>query len=302
MGRWAEVYFTSPPERREQAVLELVRELEGKNPTSGGQFGAPTPLAPEAASQPVFTPPIFTPDLQNDVHSQSDVPPMKVPCHACGRELPPSQRYCGMCGAPQRREEAVADAHVADLVIEDQQIEDSTQSATFDNRESQYLSPVPDAYEPRSSTNEVSLFQTGRDDEYRDRDEKATIDFQLYTSSFTTLPRLYRCCAGNCDFCSRLHGMAQRPSDFANDHVASQAPPVAVQPDASTPAQPDSSKTTSPETEKTAAPEHEPAANQQTTAPESRLKRPRQQAQGPARPQWLPSHLVRREYARFRQQ
>lgn len=28
MGRWAEVYFTNPPEKREQAVLELLRELE----------------------------------------------------------------------------------------------------------------------------------------------------------------------------------------------------------------------------------------------------------------------------------
>ena len=30
MGRWAEVYFTSAPERREQAVLELLRELEAR--------------------------------------------------------------------------------------------------------------------------------------------------------------------------------------------------------------------------------------------------------------------------------
>ena len=28
MGRWAEVYFTSPPEKREEAVIELLRELE----------------------------------------------------------------------------------------------------------------------------------------------------------------------------------------------------------------------------------------------------------------------------------
>ncbi|MFZ1998769.1 MAG: hypothetical protein WA239_21395, partial [Candidatus Sulfotelmatobacter sp.] len=32
MGRWAEVYFTTPPEKRAQAVSELVRELM-KNPT-----------------------------------------------------------------------------------------------------------------------------------------------------------------------------------------------------------------------------------------------------------------------------
>ena len=28
MGRWAEVYFTTPPESREQAVMELLHELQ----------------------------------------------------------------------------------------------------------------------------------------------------------------------------------------------------------------------------------------------------------------------------------
>src|SRR5260370_33766690 len=32
MGRWAEVYFTSPPEKREQAVAELIRELKSLSP------------------------------------------------------------------------------------------------------------------------------------------------------------------------------------------------------------------------------------------------------------------------------
>ena len=31
MGRWAEVYFTHPPEEREQAVQELVTQLEQEN-------------------------------------------------------------------------------------------------------------------------------------------------------------------------------------------------------------------------------------------------------------------------------
>ncbi len=31
MSRWAEVYFTNPPERREQAVLELLQELQTQN-------------------------------------------------------------------------------------------------------------------------------------------------------------------------------------------------------------------------------------------------------------------------------
>ncbi len=41
MGRWAEVYFTNPPEKRAEAIAELLRELEGNAtpgiaPTLGG--------------------------------------------------------------------------------------------------------------------------------------------------------------------------------------------------------------------------------------------------------------------------
>src|ERR1035441_3991445 len=41
MGRWAEVYFTNPPEKRGQAIAELLRELENISP-------------PEPASVPVL--------------------------------------------------------------------------------------------------------------------------------------------------------------------------------------------------------------------------------------------------------
>ena len=37
MGRWAEVYFTSPPEKREQAVTELLHELQAENRYIGGR-------------------------------------------------------------------------------------------------------------------------------------------------------------------------------------------------------------------------------------------------------------------------
>src|SRR5580698_2997088 len=47
MGRWAEVYFTSPPEKREQAVQELLRELE--RDCSAGEASA---QATAVASEP----------------------------------------------------------------------------------------------------------------------------------------------------------------------------------------------------------------------------------------------------------
>jgi hypothetical protein len=253
MGRWAEVYFTSPPEKREQAVLELVRELEEKNPPPGGRFAATDRPQPEPASEPVFPP-----------ESQNRIPPMMARCEACGRELPASQRYCGMCGAPQRRNEAVADVHVADLVIEDQQIEDSSQSSRLGSRESQYGSLGPDVYEPRSTTNELSLFQTGPEGDYRD-------DRNDEIFSYAPPSRPYRIYVGVAlaIMIFALAYMAWRSAQATSQssHVESQAPPAAAQPDASTPAPPDSAKTSSPDTEKAGAAEHAPAANQQPPAP-----------------------------------
>ena len=78
MGRWAEVYFTSPPERREQAVVELLRELDAEKSRRGEESNhasdsslLPTPVKAEAHTR----------------------------CDACGRENPVSNKYCGMCGA-----------------------------------------------------------------------------------------------------------------------------------------------------------------------------------------------------------
>jgi hypothetical protein len=63
MGRWSEVYFTTPPEKREEAVLELLRELEAAGPTV------------HAGARPVA-------------------------CASCGRDNSPQQNFCGNCGAP----------------------------------------------------------------------------------------------------------------------------------------------------------------------------------------------------------
>jgi ribosomal protein L37E len=41
MGRWAEVYFKSPPENREQAVRELLQQLEAENAQRGDDAAAP---------------------------------------------------------------------------------------------------------------------------------------------------------------------------------------------------------------------------------------------------------------------
>ena len=81
LGRWAKVYYTTPPEKRDQAVLELVRELEG------GAVPLPetepsTPVEAEIAQ--TFTPA----PLDNPLGPITAVP---------------EQRFCGHCGSPLKK-------------------------------------------------------------------------------------------------------------------------------------------------------------------------------------------------------
>ena len=70
MGRWAEVYFTTPPESREQAVLELLHELQA------AKAHRESALASELAAQPPLS-----------------------RCEHCGYDNPGINKFCGMCGA-----------------------------------------------------------------------------------------------------------------------------------------------------------------------------------------------------------
>jgi hypothetical protein len=71
LGRWAQVYFTSPPELRERAVTELLRELEAS-------AAHPAPAAPRPE------------------------PAQRIVCPSCERGNRAGQRFCGYCGAPLR--------------------------------------------------------------------------------------------------------------------------------------------------------------------------------------------------------
>lgn len=78
MGRWAQVYFTSPPEKREEAVLQLLRELEGGAPTSPAQR---------------------EPANGNRYAEQKAAESVLSVCPACGQNNEGQWRYCAMCGA-----------------------------------------------------------------------------------------------------------------------------------------------------------------------------------------------------------
>jgi hypothetical protein len=65
LGRWAQVYFTAPPEKRKEAVEELLRELESEDPN--------------------YVPPILVTKV--------------VECPSCHERNESGHRFCGMCGA-----------------------------------------------------------------------------------------------------------------------------------------------------------------------------------------------------------
>jgi hypothetical protein len=74
LSRWAHVYFTNPPETRDQAVMDLLRELEAN-------------ASPEPAGEPTPEP----------VPSSA---PAKIICPVCELQNRPEQRFCGFCGTP----------------------------------------------------------------------------------------------------------------------------------------------------------------------------------------------------------
>jgi TPR repeat protein len=78
LGRWAQVYFTNPPETRERAVMDLLRDLE--NPAPRNAAAAPASESADASA----------PGLETTV------------CAICRGENRGQQKFCGHCGTPLR--------------------------------------------------------------------------------------------------------------------------------------------------------------------------------------------------------
>jgi hypothetical protein len=79
LGRWAQVYFTNPPETRERAVMDLLRELENREHPNTTTALNPPPAA--VNSTPA------TPTVE------------KAPCPVCKGENRLDQKFCGFCGS-----------------------------------------------------------------------------------------------------------------------------------------------------------------------------------------------------------
>ncbi len=95
MGRWAEVYFTSPPEKRAQAVSDLVRELSLESPSM--------PPAPATSARENIWPKDKDEDEIKEISSPDSgavAERAMVACESCGHKNVAPQRFCGMCGTP----------------------------------------------------------------------------------------------------------------------------------------------------------------------------------------------------------
>ena len=137
MGRWAEVYFTSPPENREQAVLDLLRELEAE------KSRRETTLASELSA----------------------VSPL-IRCRNCGHDNPAVNKFCGMCGADTASEDAGTAGYSKAPISHDTRSNSPSEpeSERWKERSSSYDEPVA----PR---HELSLFQAYRETESDDAEQ-----------------------------------------------------------------------------------------------------------------------------------
>ncbi len=238
MGRWAEVYFTSPPEKREQAVLDLLRELQGENSRPEEAIVSSPSAVKEQDSELVVAPAARIAGAQ-----QMEVRRMLVRCHVCGRENPASHRFCGMCGRPVAEEGAAADLHISDLHIADLHVEDPPQAEPFrlaPSNEPQFVPAQRAVYEPALRTNDLSLFQSSRDD-YRDDSTDQIFHYPPASRSYRVYVGLALAIV-----IFVLGYMAWRSTQATsqNAHVEPQAPPtVTTQPAPLEPTPPSASKT-----------------------------------------------------------
>ena len=157
MGRWAEVYFTSAPEKREEAVLELLRELEAQ--ASDPEHHAAS-LKPE--------PPLQGEEAALEFHRPMThgSPADLQRCDSCGHDNPPMHQFCGMCGAQLAG--SFSESTVRDRAYSSQSGENGhAVSPAFaeSHANTEYREPIEEqsfstAGQPRRNPYDLSPFQT----------------------------------------------------------------------------------------------------------------------------------------------
>jgi TPR repeat protein len=95
LGRWAQVYFTNPPEKRDAAVLELLRELEG-NGSAAAQVESSQMRSDQDGFEQMRLAHLKAESAYAPVPAELTEP--AVVCTSCRQTNPPLQKFCGFCG------------------------------------------------------------------------------------------------------------------------------------------------------------------------------------------------------------
>jgi hypothetical protein len=156
MGRWAEVYFTAPPEKRDEAVLDLLRELDSETVPDNGVAAFP-PSAEMLARdlqppKPVVAGPVAVPD-----------PVPSVRCAACGHDNPESHQFCGMCGSNLKswdRAGEPARSAPENPVPAERAFERGREDSAGREAAQWHADPGPSFPEPGTESDELTLFRS----------------------------------------------------------------------------------------------------------------------------------------------
>ena len=154
MGRWAEVYFTSPPEKREEAVVELLRELEARRSDVESHT---------ASAQVVHEVSTHAPSTALHRAATGRQPSYPRHCDTCGHDNPLMHQFCGMCGA-QLGETALEDPRMDGAYELHRAGNNRAGAPNYAESSTDYREPIeegpPPAEEPRRDLYDLSPFQS----------------------------------------------------------------------------------------------------------------------------------------------
>lgn len=148
LGQWAHVYFTTAPEKREEALFELLEDLKAQEARDGTAPAAQATAA-DAIADGAYA----------------------IVCPRCERSNVRSQKYCGMCGAlmPVRAQAAAASSGsttVGNGMFEEAHsaILNDRVDAPLEHEFDEYNRPprITEAHSPFAATS--LLFQAGSDE------------------------------------------------------------------------------------------------------------------------------------------
>ena len=230
MGRWAEVYFTSPPEKREEAVLELLRELESEEPATSSA----RPLESMQATR-------YVEPTHGNGKSAAPLEPLLAHCQRCGHDNPMTHQFCGMCGSSLQTEavegfstDTPYGQHEGEMEQRESNVPAHPPQQSFS--ESYVDEPREPVGRSRSDPYDLSFLQGLREREINDYeyDEPSAPRYRYYIGAVLIILLL------------TLGYMAWRSGQFSQSTHQTSAPPPPA-PTESTPAvQPSPSATTAP--------------------------------------------------------